>query len=85
VLAPSVLYGHVAIAIAAAGLGRQQEAAEAVHRILAIDPLYGDRVVSDLESRNLHQELIAQVVEGLRKAGLRGRDIRERPELAQRA
>jgi adenylate cyclase len=73
--APHVVYGHVAIAIAAAELGRKQEAAEAVRRILAIDPSYGDRVVHDLESRNLHEVLIAQVVDGLRKAGLPGRDI----------
>ncbi len=81
--APSVLYGHVAIAIAAAELGHRQEAAEAVRRILNIDPLYGDRVVHDLECRNLHEVLIAQVVEGLRKAGLPGRDIKTLPALAE--
>jgi adenylate cyclase len=80
--APSVLYGHVAIAIAAAELGRKQEAAEAVRRILEIDPFYGDRVVRDLEIRNLHEVLIAQVVGGLRKAGLPGRDIKPLPALA---
>ena len=80
--APSVLYGHVAIAIAAAELGHRQEAAEAVRRILNIDPQYGDRVVQDLECRNLHEVLIAQVVAGLRKAGLPGGDSQPLPALA---
>ena len=79
VLAPHVLYGHIAIAIAATELGRKQEAAEAVRRILDIDQSYGDHVVGDLESRNLHEALIAQVVQGLRKAGLTGRDIETPP------
>jgi TolB-like protein len=82
---PHVLYGHVAIAVAAARLGRRQDAAEAVRRIREIDPSYGDRVVHDLESRNLHEELIAQVVEGLRKAGLGGRDIEALPALIHHA
>jgi hypothetical protein len=38
--------------------------------------------VYDLESRNLHEVLIAQVVGGLRKAGLTGRDIKTLPALA---
>ncbi|GLS29150.1 TolB amino-terminal domain-containing protein [Mesorhizobium albiziae] len=79
VLAPSVLYGHVAIAIAAAELGRKQEAVEAVRRILEIDPAYGDRVVRDLESRNLHGDLITLVIQGLRKAGLRGSEVEALP------
>jgi hypothetical protein len=78
-LAPSVLYGHVAIAIASAELGRKQVAAEAVRRILEIDPAYGDRVVRDLESRNLQNDLITLVIKGLRKAGPRGREVEALP------
>ena len=37
--APQILYGHVAIAIAAAELGRRREAEEAVNCVLAIDPV----------------------------------------------
>jgi hypothetical protein len=75
IYSPHVLYGHVAIAIAAGELGRTEEAGEAVARIRAIDGGYGDRLIADLRSRNLHPELIGRVVRGLRKAGLRGRDL----------
>ncbi|MBL8583796.1 MAG: hypothetical protein JNL61_16425, partial [Rhizobiaceae bacterium] len=68
VLAPHVLYGHVAVAIAAAELGRRHEDAEAVERILTIDPDYGNRAVADLESRNLHAYLIERILVGLKKA-----------------
>lgn len=68
--APGVLYGHVAVAAAAAELGRRQEAAEALDAIRAIDADYGERVVADLESRGVAPELIRPVVAGLAKAGL---------------
>jgi adenylate cyclase len=70
--APGIVYGFVAVAAAAAQLGLQREAGVAVKSILMIDPHYGDHVVSDLSSRNLHPDLVRTVVEGLRKAGLAG-------------
>lgn len=71
--------GHVAqasvvVACAAAQLGLTAEAAAAVQEILRVDPDYGDHVVADLTARNVHQEIIAAVVDGLRKAGLHGHD-----------
>ncbi|HWK63377.1 MAG TPA: hypothetical protein VNS34_00440 [Rhizobiaceae bacterium] len=71
---PHVLYGPITLAMAAAQLGRWDEAREAVHRIVELDPSYGDHIVSDMESRNLHPDLIRLVVEGLGRAGLTGRD-----------
>lgn len=67
---PHLLYGHAAVAMASARLGLTREAEAAVNRILAIVPDYGDRVVADLEMRNLHPDLIDIVVDGLRDAGL---------------
>jgi len=68
--APSVIYNHVAAALAYGQLGRAKEAHDAVGRILAIAPDYGGRVVDDLRRRNLHPDLIEAIVEGLARAGL---------------
>jgi tetratricopeptide (TPR) repeat protein len=70
--APGIVHGFVVLAAAAAQLGLQREAGAAVRSILAIDPQYGDHVISDLSRRHLHPELIRTVVEGLRKVGLPG-------------
>lgn len=69
--APSVLYGHVCVAAAAAQLGRGDEAADAVAAIRALEPDYGLRAAADLESRHVAPELSAALVTGLEKAGLR--------------
>ena len=68
--APQVLYGHVAVAAAAAELGLHDEAAKAVAAIRALDPDYGAHVVADLEGRHVAPELIPLLVAGLAKAGL---------------
>ena len=70
-----VIYGPVAAAMAAAELGYNEEASRAVKRILTLDPSYGDHVVADMERRSLRPDLARMVVDGLRKAGLPGRDI----------
>lgn len=77
--APTVIYGHLLIAAAAAQLGQRAEAREALRRVLAIDPDYGDRIVTDLTERHIHGETIRTVLEGLRKAGLTGREMGEGP------
>jgi adenylate cyclase len=74
--APQVLYGHLAVAAAAARLGRRKEATDALVAILALDPDYGKHVVADLESRSLAPELIRAVVDGLVEAGLHVTDAR---------
>ena len=76
--AAHVVYGWIAIAAAAAKLGRAGEAAAAVDAILAIDPRYGERVVEDLQARHLEPGLLLAVVDGLRLAGLPGMRCRSR-------
>lgn len=68
--APQVLYGHVAVAAAAGELGLEDEAADAISKIRALDPDYGSHVESDLAQRHLATQLIPLVVSGLRKSGL---------------
>ena len=68
--APQVLYGHLAVAAAAAELGLADEAADAVSAVRGIDPDYGAHVVADLESRHVAPELVRLIVAGLQKAGL---------------
>lgn len=70
--APQVLYGHVAIAVAAAELGLVDQAAEAVAAIQTLDPHYGQRVAEDLESRFVAADLIPRLLASLAKAGLPG-------------
>ncbi|MBS7813806.1 tetratricopeptide repeat protein, partial [Roseococcus pinisoli] len=73
--APHVLYGFVLIAAAAAQLDLHQEAREALEQLLALDPNFGDRIVSDLTLRHIHADIISAVLDGLRKAGLTGREM----------
>lgn len=70
--APPLVYGHIMEASAAAGLGLSDEAAAAVTAIKSIDPDYGQHVVSDLQKRSLHPDLIALIVDLLARAGLTG-------------
>lgn len=70
--APQVIYGHVAVAAAAAELGLEDDAAAAVAAIREIDADYGRRVVADLRSRFVAPSLIARLQESLAKAGLPG-------------
>jgi adenylate cyclase len=68
--APQVLYGHVAVAAAAAELGLHDEAADAVSAIRGLDPDYGAHVIADLEGRHVAPELVPPIVAALGKAGL---------------
>ena len=72
VQAPGVLYGHVAVAAAAAGLGDEEGATAAIASILAIDPNYGEHVAADLAGRGLAPALSHRLIAGLAKAGLPG-------------
>jgi adenylate cyclase len=68
--APSTAYGHIAVAAAAIRLGRKKEAAAAIEALLALDPDYGEHVLSDLALRSLAPELVREVVDALVEAGL---------------
>ncbi|MGK9236788.1 hypothetical protein KXS07_33525 [Inquilinus limosus] len=63
-------FTHVAHAIAYAQLGRNEQATEEIDLLLKLNPGYGDRVVTDLQARNVAPEIIRAVIDGLRKAGL---------------
>ena len=67
---PNSIYGHLAVAAAAAKLGRTRVAEAALQKLLLIDPGYGAHVVADLIRHNVHPELIGALVDGLRDAGL---------------
>ncbi len=68
--APNVLYGHVAVAMAATKCGRHEEATHAVARILEHAPHYGLHIEADLAGRNVEPGLLAAIVDGLEAAGL---------------
>ena len=68
--AAELVYPQIMIAISAFRLGRSKDAMAAMNRLLVLKPTYGDTVISDLQSRNLHPDLIAVIVQGLRDAGL---------------
>lgn len=70
VQAPGVLYGHVAVAAAAAELGDAESASAAIASVLAIDRNYGDHVAADLAGRGLAPALAHHLIAGLAKAGL---------------
>jgi adenylate cyclase len=72
--APRNIYAYILVAISAVELGLHQEADAAMQGILAVDPDYGRRTAADLQQRNIHPELAATVMAGLRKAGLPGLD-----------
>ena len=69
---PHVLYGHVAVAAAAAGLGDEAGAAAAIASVLAIDADYGEHVAADLAGRGLAPALAHRLIAGLARAGLPG-------------
>jgi adenylate cyclase len=68
---PSLIYSHMALAIAYAGLGKRDEAAAEVKQVLALAPGYGDYVRDDLAKRNIDPGLVAAIIDGLGKAGLK--------------
>ncbi|WP_223429018.1 hypothetical protein [Tateyamaria pelophila] len=68
--AQAQVYCHVMIAVSAAQLGRTAESYEAVKKILAIDGSYGTRITKDLMQRHVSANLIEQLIEGVRRAGL---------------
>ncbi len=68
--APNLIFTHVVVAVAAAGVDKKAEAKAAVDRILVMAPNFGEIVVAELEKRNISSQIIDAVVKGLRDAGL---------------
>jgi TolB-like protein/tetratricopeptide (TPR) repeat protein len=68
--APDFVHSHAAVAIAAALLGRRQEAEIGLQALLQVDPDYGDHAIADLNVRSIQPDLSRLWLDGLRKAGL---------------
>lgn len=73
--APHVVYGHLVRVAAAALLGRSADADVSMQALLAIDAEYLNYVVEDLQSRNLHPDLISVLLDALSAHGYLGQDM----------
>jgi adenylate cyclase len=67
---PTFYWNHVALACAYAQLGRKAEAEAAARAVLATYPDFPNKVRAELRKYNHNPEVIEQVVDGLRKAGM---------------
>lgn len=67
---PDYRYAHMMRAMAYAQLGRLNEAAASVQRLLQLEPQFARTIVPDLQASSVHPDLIRVVIDGLRKAGL---------------
>ena len=67
--APQNYYTHAVLAICYAQLGRMEEARKALRDMLALKPNYAE-VARELHGRWIEPDLVEQLMDGLRKAGL---------------
>lgn len=67
--APKNYYTHAVLAICYAQLGQMQEARKALRDMLALKPNYA-QVARELHGRWIEPDLVEQLMDGLRKAGL---------------
>src|SRR5438067_186023 len=67
--APQNYYTHAVLAICYAQLGRMEEARKALRDMLALKPNYA-QVARELHGRWIEPDLVEQLMDGLRKAGL---------------
>ena len=67
--APKSYYTHAVLAICYAQLGQMQEARKALGDMLALKPNYA-QVARELHSRWIEPDLVEELMDGLRKAGL---------------
>jgi hypothetical protein len=74
---PNFVYTHVHRAINQAMLGRRDEAAASVERVLALDPNFSERMARDLAARSVRPDLIRAVAAGMRAAGLETVPLKE--------
>jgi len=68
--APKNYYTHAVLAICYAQLGQMEEARKALRDMLALKPNYAE-VARELHGRWIEPDLVEQLMEGLRKAGLK--------------
>ena len=67
--APQNYYTHAVLAMCYAQLGRTEEARKALRDMLALKPNYAE-VARELHGRWIDPDLVEQLIDGLRKAGL---------------
>ena len=67
--APQNYYTHAVLAMCYAQLGRMEEARKALRDMLALKPNYAE-VARELHGRWIEPDLVEQLMDGLRKAGL---------------
>ena len=67
--APQNYYTHAVLAMCYAQLGRTEEARKALRDLLALKPNYAE-VARELHGRWIDPDLVEQLIDGLRKAGL---------------
>ena len=65
-----LLYGQLAVVVAAVLAGQMDLAREMAQNIERINPGYGRRFHADARSRNMHPVLVARLAEALHKAGM---------------
>jgi len=68
--APKNYYTHAVLAICYAQLGQMEEARKALRDMLALKPNYAE-VARELHGRWIEPDLVEQLMDGLRKAGLK--------------
>ena len=68
--APQNYYTHAVLAMCYAQLGRMEEARKALREMLALKPNYAE-VARELHGRWIQPNLVEQLMDGLRKAGLK--------------
>ena len=71
IAAPGWLHNHTILAMIYGQLGQQEQAWTAVRRILQMDPDFEKDAWYEVQLRNFPESMAEQMIDGLRKAGLR--------------
>jgi tetratricopeptide (TPR) repeat protein len=76
---PHITHGYVAMAVALIRLNRQDEAADAIRRILSINPYYLRNMLHEFGGDVVNPELSAEIIAALHDAGLTKESARPWP------
>ena len=67
---PRDIFSPISLAMAHGALGDQSPAQEAVQRIRAMAPDFGDLAIASLQESNFDEDIIRDIAQGLARAGL---------------
>jgi TolB-like protein/Tfp pilus assembly protein PilF len=70
-VAPDWLHNHTILAMIYGQLGQKEQAWATVRRILQMDPDFEKNAWYEVQLRNFPESMVGQMIDGLRKAGLR--------------